>query len=92
MYHSLFVFRVWWSIVFVLSVITCAYLITKTWIKWQENPVIMSFSHKQTAVWEIPFPAITICPLTKVQNTMYNYTHAYLNRNKLTGERYASVY
>ncbi|GLV34808.1 pickpocket 26 [Carabus blaptoides fortunei] len=76
--------KIWWLIVFTLSVVVCAILINKTWTKWQNTPVIMTFSHTQTPIWEIPFPAVTICPVNKVQQSLYNYTQAYRNRNNLS--------
>lgn len=78
--------RIWWLTVFTSSVIACAFLINKTWTKWQNTPVIMSFSHTQTPIWEIPFPAVTVCPVNKVEQTRYNYTQAYLNRENLSEE------
>ncbi|GLV39865.1 pickpocket 26 [Carabus blaptoides fortunei] len=77
--------KIWWLIVFILSLMECGYLMADSWIKWQENPVILSFSQRQSSVWEIPFPAVTICPTNKVKKSVYNYTHAFLNYQTLTG-------
>ena len=41
------------------------------------SPVIVSFAEKSTPVWQIPFPAITICPETKATNYFLNFTKAY---------------
>lgn len=49
--------RWWWIISFVVSIVMCFYLIRNLWIKWQDTPVIVSFSEYPTSVWEIPFPA-----------------------------------
>ena len=69
--------RAFWIIAFLISVTGCSILIYKIYNKWQLSPVIVSFAEKSTPVWEIPFPAITICPETKVTNDDLAFTKAY---------------
>lgn len=57
-----FYFRVFWIIAFILSLIGCVCMIYKLYNKWQATPVIVSYSERYTRIWEIPFPAITVCP------------------------------
>lgn len=45
--------------------------------KWDQSPVIVSFAEKSTPVWEIPFPAVTICPETKTKMDFLNFTKVY---------------
>lgn len=80
------VFRIWWLVLFALSVAACTVLIRNTYKKWENTPVVMSFSHTQTPIWEIPFPAVTICPVNKVRQTVYNYTQIYRQRDNLTAK------
>jgi len=47
------------------------------WNKWDQSPVIVSFAEKSTPVWQIPFPAVTICPETKAKQTIFNFTNAF---------------
>uniref|UniRef100_T1GJ31 Uncharacterized protein n=1 Tax=Megaselia scalaris TaxID=36166 RepID=T1GJ31_MEGSC len=47
------------------------------WEKWKNNPVIVSFAEKSTPVWQIPFPAVTVCPETKARQTVFNFTKVY---------------
>lgn len=37
-------------------------MITLTYKKWEVAPVIVTFATKETPIYEIPFPAVTICP------------------------------
>ncbi|GAB0099479.1 pickpocket protein 28 [Sergentomyia squamirostris] len=69
--------RAWWVIVFVLSIYGCSRLIWNVWNKWDQSPVIVSFAEKSTPVWQIPFPAVTICPETKSKREFLNYTEVY---------------
>lgn len=69
--------RVWWIIVFVLSVYGCGRLIYNVYMKWDQSPVIVSFAEKSTPVWQIPFPAVTICPETKAKSEFLNFTQQY---------------
>lgn len=63
--------------VFVISIYTCATLTMNIWDKWNNNPVIVSFAEKSTPVWEIPFPAVTVCAETKSRQTVFNFTDTY---------------
>lgn len=68
------IIRLWWALAFLLSVGGCGYLIWNVYKKWDDRPVIVSFAENSTPVWEIPFPAITICPETKINTTVLNFT------------------
>ncbi|GAB0097251.1 pickpocket protein 28 [Sergentomyia squamirostris] len=71
--------RVWWCIAFVLSISGCSIFIWSSWTKWNQSPVIVTFADKSTPVWQIPFPAITICPETKFKMEYLNFTKAFVN-------------
>lgn len=55
--------KLWWAIAFAISVIAFGTLIHKSWKKWDDSPLVVSFSEKSTPVWQIPFPAVTVCPV-----------------------------
>lgn len=57
--------RMFWVIAFIISFSGCSVMIYKIFWKWQLTPVIVSFAENSTPIWEIPFPAVTICPETK---------------------------
>ncbi|EDW34295.1 GL21653 [Drosophila persimilis] len=57
--------RIFWLCAFLISIYGCATLISSAYTKWTETPVIVSFAEKSTPVWNIPFPAITVCSETK---------------------------
>ncbi|KAK4874127.1 hypothetical protein RN001_013487 [Aquatica leii] len=66
-----------WLIVITASLYICIYMIMKTYEKWQMSPVIVSFARSPTPVWEIPFPAVTVCSETKTRQSVFNYTDVY---------------
>lgn len=66
--------RVWWMIMFVISICVCTALIMNTYNKWTSDPVIVTFSQMATPVWRIPFPAVTICPTNIVRQSQFNFT------------------
>ncbi|KAJ8923402.1 hypothetical protein NQ315_001960 [Exocentrus adspersus] len=76
--------KLWWLVLFCISLWICISLIIDTWKKWETSPVLVSFAKSPTPVWEIPFPALTICPETKAKQTKYNFTDAY-DRYKYDG-------
>ncbi|KAL1139018.1 hypothetical protein AAG570_009079 [Ranatra chinensis] len=77
--------RLWWVIVFIASFCVNSYMISKIWEKWHETPVIVSFDEKTTPVWEVPFPAITICPEARFDAHALNFSHLYSSQNLTQG-------
>ncbi|XP_052756948.1 pickpocket protein 28-like isoform X2 [Galleria mellonella] len=69
--------RVFWFFVFTCCVVLCAGLIRKVWIKWNVSPVIVSFAESSTPVWQIPYPAVTVCLETKAKQSVFNFTEYY---------------
>lgn len=69
--------KLWWLIAFLLSIYGCSRLIFNVWQRWDRSPVIVSFEEKATPIWQIPFPAVTICMETKSQSDLFNYTAMY---------------
>lgn len=69
--------RLWWLVAFLLSIFFCARIISKVWQKWDRNPVIVTFAESSTPIWQIPFPAVTICLQTKTQSNLFNFTDTY---------------
>lgn len=68
--------KLFWAIALSLSIIACSWLIFDSYRKWQAAPVIVSFSEKFMNIWQIPFAAVTICPIggTTPLNDKYNST------------------
>uniref|UniRef100_A0A182RXW0 Pickpocket n=1 Tax=Anopheles funestus TaxID=62324 RepID=A0A182RXW0_ANOFN len=66
--------RFWWLVAFLLSMAGCGVMIYKTYVKWNEVPIIVTFSEKTTSAWDMQFPAITICPETKMSSEKLNFT------------------
>ncbi|XP_013101819.2 pickpocket protein 28-like [Stomoxys calcitrans] len=66
---------IFWIAMFVASIFFCTYIIVQLYGKWCETPVIVSLSEKSTPIWNIPFPAVTICPETKrsINQTVPSY-------------------
>jgi Amiloride-sensitive sodium channel len=69
--------RVWWIVVLCISMALCGVFIFKIYDKWDTSPMIVSFDERSTPNWQIPFPAVTICPETKVNSSMLNITEIY---------------
>ncbi|XP_034487599.1 pickpocket protein 28 [Drosophila innubila] len=82
--------RIFWLSVFVVSIYCCTKLIHSAYTKWDATPVIVSFAERSTPVWNIPFPAVTICSETKrvLKGSGKNsYAHLY---NQFTADMHAS--
>lgn len=69
--------RLWWMFIFALCLVGNSYLIGKVWNKWSDSPVIVSFAETTTPVWQVPFPAVTICPEVKASRDSFDFTEAF---------------
>jgi Amiloride-sensitive sodium channel len=54
--------RYWWSIVVVISIFFCGSLISDIFMRYRDSPVIINLANEETSIFQIPFPAITVCP------------------------------
>lgn len=79
-----FCYRLFWFITFTICLTVCIVMILRMYDKWQKAPVIVSFATKETPIFQIPFPAVTICPESKSDQTRLNYTK--LTRKQSSGE------
>lgn len=61
--------KFFWILVFAISFATCTITILSLWLRWDNNPVVVTFDEVITDVSQIPFPAITICPSSKVNKS-----------------------
>ncbi|XP_059487052.1 pickpocket protein 28-like [Neocloeon triangulifer] len=62
--------RVFWMVAFVTAIAGAFTLITQLYRKWDQNPVIVSFSTSSTGITDIPFPAFTICNMNNIRKTV----------------------
>jgi Amiloride-sensitive sodium channel len=69
--------NVFWIIVFFISIILCGKLIFDA---WNISPIIFTFSSKPIPIYQIPFPAVTICSLTLTSSGRLNITKIMLDR------------
>jgi amiloride-sensitive sodium channel len=66
-----------WLIFSCVSFFICLTLINRMWIKYSQTPVFVNVALDPAPVWKVPFPAITICPETKIKQRIYNFTDYY---------------
>ncbi|KFB49418.1 AGAP011610-PA-like protein [Anopheles sinensis] len=78
--------RVWWFVVCIMSFYGCGRLIHSIYMKWDRNPVVVTFAEKARPVFSIPFPAVTICPEIKVRKAEFDFSQAYQVYNDYENE------
>ncbi|XP_031355998.1 pickpocket protein 28-like [Photinus pyralis] len=66
--------RILWLTTLIVCITLCASTILQAYHKWQRSPVVVSFATTETPVWDIPFPAVTICPEARAERSIVNYT------------------
>ena len=69
--HSFF--RICKTIIFALCFCLNIYLIHHLWDKWINSPVLVMFAQTAVPVWNVPFPAVTICSEVKSKSFDFSY-------------------
>ncbi|XP_055622259.1 pickpocket protein 28-like [Toxorhynchites rutilus septentrionalis] len=94
---KLYLERVFWIVLPFASLYFCLDFVYSVYEKWERDPIIISLDKQPSSIYTIPFPAVTICPETKVKTSELNFTHAFsllrtgfLNESK-DGERIRKV-
>ena len=58
-----------WKLIQEIKIISSLYL--QVFEKAANSPVLVSFASEPTPIWEIPFPALTICNMNKVDTDIF---------------------
>jgi acid-sensing ion channel, other len=72
--------KLFWAIALTISIMACSFLIYLSYVKWKSAPVIVSFSETFMNIWEIPFAAVTICPIAGTSPLNKNYNASAVTR------------
>lgn len=52
--------RLVWIAIYLFALWCCGFLVIERYVRWEQNPVIVSFDKRFEAISEVPFPAVTI--------------------------------
>lgn len=63
--------RIWWLLIFSVSLLICIQSTINLWNDWNERPIIIGFDDQLSSIDKVNFPAITICPAPR--NRILNY-------------------
>lgn len=55
---------------FAAAVIVAAYFINNIYQRWENSPVINSMASVATPIFDIPFPAITVCNMNRARRSL----------------------
>lgn len=69
--------KIFWCIVLVISAITCSTFISYLVKLWSDSPTLLHVIAAPRPIWDIPFPAFTICPAVKTKTEKFNFTDIY---------------
>ncbi|KAF5280821.1 hypothetical protein FQR65_LT14928 [Abscondita terminalis] len=81
--------RTFWLSVLITSLFFCTIWIIEAYYKWQTTPVVVSFATTETPIWNIPFPAVTICPEVKTDKSFVNFMDLLIM--KKNGQKFSDV-
>jgi amiloride-sensitive sodium channel len=71
--------RCFWLFVLFTSLAACIFLIVIVHRIFLHTPVIVSFSTKESPIFEVPFPAVTICSQVKASEKEFNFAKIHKN-------------
>ncbi|XP_001851494.2 pickpocket protein 28 [Culex quinquefasciatus] len=74
---SSYIEKLVWTIIFATTLYFAGTNIVEAWIKWEKNPVKIVSAEHVTYSWEVPFPAVTICPQTKSKKSLFDIGKSY---------------
>lgn len=60
-----------------ISVVCFIIFLVHLFNRWERGPLFAGLAEKSQPIWDIPFPAVTICPETKAKTSHINFTDAY---------------
>ncbi|XP_044252515.1 pickpocket protein 28-like [Tribolium madens] len=69
--------KIIWTIILLISLGGCLYMIYEVLDKYNKSPVVVSFASEDTPLYQMPFPAVTICPESKYSREKFNYSGVY---------------
>ncbi|CAH0559466.1 unnamed protein product [Brassicogethes aeneus] len=92
--------KVVWTVFLCIMFVIGLFLLLSVWKKYERNPTVLEMDQTKTSIYNIPFPAVSICPL--VQNTFDDYQryieineraqlHINLTKKELTEYLYWSI-
>lgn len=64
--------RIFWLVIFSLSVYCSIILTWESYVGMMNNQVQMNFNPISTPIWDIPFPGIMICSANPVRKSVFN--------------------
>ncbi|XP_045477587.1 pickpocket protein 28-like [Harmonia axyridis] len=70
--HRTLIEKLCWILVFMATFSACSFCIYQIYEKWATSPVIVSLATKETPIYQIPFPAVTICPTIKFSQKCFD--------------------
>ncbi|KAK9883363.1 hypothetical protein WA026_001536 [Henosepilachna vigintioctopunctata] len=74
--------RLWWILVFTAGVSGSCFMVSRLLDKWITTPILVSLATQESKISDIPFPAVTICPESKISLECLNYTKILRERKK----------
>ncbi|KAJ3655392.1 hypothetical protein Zmor_014524 [Zophobas morio] len=69
--------KILWGLLLLMSLAGCTLMIYQIVERYKNSPIVVSFATKDTPLFSIPFPAVTICPESKCLEDHFNYSDAY---------------
>ena len=85
-FKTFYSLRIFWAVSFCFGMFAASYFILNLWDKWESSPVYMSVETTSLAVPNIPFPAVSVCSVNKLEEKRLLKALEMIMRNKTEAE------
>lgn len=66
--------KIFWIASITICFVLCSLTISEIYESWDQDPMLVTFGDSAISISDIPFPAVTICPLTRIDKDKLNFT------------------
>ncbi|XP_050536342.1 uncharacterized protein LOC126902781 [Daktulosphaira vitifoliae] len=69
-----------WLVIVLLSFFCASFLVNTMWLKFSASPTVTAVKDTHLALYLIPFPAVSVCPIDKIKRSLaYEYIAERIN-------------
>lgn len=61
--------RVAWAVISLCGIVFALVMMQLSWVRFKNNPTITTIETTTHPIWNIPFPAVTVCNINKIDKS-----------------------
>lgn len=65
-FNKLLYYRLMWICIQIIAVSSAIYILLDSWFSFTKNPTFTTLVSQQYPIWDLSYPAISICSINKI--------------------------